>query len=83
MKARDWSAVIVMLLGGLVCLYFAVDAVLTDEVICLSRSCARSISHVRQPKMYYFNLGGLLVLAGFLLGCSGYIVFRSGNRNTL
>lgn len=83
MKAQDWPAVIVMFLGGLVCLYFAVDAVLTDEVICLSRGCARNISHDRQPNMYYFNLGGLLVLAGFLIGCSGYIVFRSRNRNTL
>ena len=75
MKAQDWSAVIVMCLVGLVCLYFAIEAVMLDEVICLSRGCARSISLAREPETFYFNVGGLLFLATLLIGCCLRIVF--------
>lgn len=83
MKTQDWSAVTVMCLVGLVCLYFAIEAVLDNEVICLSRGCARYISLDREPSMYYFNVGGLFFLASFLIGWSARIVFRSKTRKML
>lgn len=75
MKAQDWSAVIVMCVVGSVCLYFAIEAVVVDEVICLSRGCARRISLTREPTMFYVSVGGLLFLATTLIGWSIRIVF--------
>lgn len=80
MKARDWSAVIAMCLLGLVCLYFAIEAVIADEVICLSRGCTQPISLSREPTTFYFNAGGLLLLAAILMGWSIQIVFSKKNR---
>ena len=81
MKAQDWSAVIVMFLVGSVCLYFAIEAVIVGEVTCLSRDCARHISLTREPKMFYFNVGGLLFAATILIGWSIRIVFGRKNKN--
>lgn len=80
MKAQDWSAVIVMSLAGLVCLYFAIDAIVVNEVVCLGRGCARYISLSQEPGMFYFNVGGLLFLATFLIGWSIRIAFGRGNK---
>jgi hypothetical protein len=80
MKSEDWSAVIVMSLTGLVCLYFATDAIVVKEVICLGRGCARSISLFQEPKMFYLNVGGLLFLASVLIGWSIRIIFGRRNR---
>jgi hypothetical protein len=81
MKAQDWPAVIVMCLVGSVCLYFAVDAVIVDEVICLGRGCARHVSLSGEPEMFYFNVGGLLFLATILIGWSIRMVFGRKNRD--
>lgn len=75
MKAQDWTAVIVMSLVGLVCLYFAMDAMVVKEVVCLGRGCTRDISLFQEPKMFYLNVGGLLFLASVLIGWSIRIVF--------
>lgn len=77
MKAQDWLAVFVMSLVGLVCLAFAVEAVTVGEVICFGRGCARRISLAHEPKLFYFNLGGLLFLAVFLIGWSIRVFFKA------
>ncbi len=72
-------AVIVLGLVGSVCLYFAIEAVIDEEVICLGRGCARHISLADEPNMFYFNVGGLLFLATTLIGWSIRLVFRRKN----
>lgn len=79
MKTEDRLAVIVMGLVGSACLYFAIDAVIVGEVICLGRGCARHISLAGEPKFFYFNVGGLLFLATLLIGWSIRLVF--GRKN--
>lgn len=79
MKAQDWSAVIVMSLVGLVCLYFALDAIVVREVVCLGRGCKRYISLSQEPEIFYLNVGGLLLLASILIGWSIRIVFCRKN----
>lgn len=80
MKFHDLSAAFVMCLVGSVCLYFAIDAVLADEVICLSRGCARYVSRVLEPEMFYFNVSGLLVIASLAFGGSVRVILKSRNR---
>ncbi len=80
MRAQDWSAIIVMSLVGLVCLYFAVDGLVVKEVICLGRGCARDVSLSREPAMFYFSVGGLLFLACVLIGWSIRIVLGKKMR---
>lgn len=74
MKLQDWSAVVVLCLVGSVCIYFAIEAVVADEVICLGRGCARYISRAREPKMFYFNVSGLLIIASLAFGASVRVI---------
>lgn len=80
MKLQDWSAVVVMCLVGSVCLYFTIEAVVADEVICLSRGCARYISRAREPKMFYFNVSGLLFVASLAFGGSMRVILKRRNK---
>jgi len=79
MKPQDWSAVVVMGLVGSVCLYFAIDAVISDEVICLSRGCARYVSRALEPEMFYFNVSGLLIIASLAFGGSVRVILKRKN----
>ena len=80
MNHQDWSAVVVMGLVGSVCLYFAIDAVRADEVMCLSRGCARYVSRVLEPTMFYFNVSGFLVIASVAIGGSLRVILKRKNR---
>lgn len=70
MKLQDRSATVVMCLVGSVCLYFATEAVAAAEVICLSQGCAPYVSRTLEPEMFYFNVGGLLIIASVAIGGS-------------